>query len=308
MIQHSLKYHDIIAVKHGEPEMIKKGIVLAAGEGTRVWPYASVRSKVMIPIANKPLVSFAVDAMKEAGVRDVTVACSVFSAQIASLYQNDSLVTVLELGKTKGTADTLIKAVDFLKNSSGEDSPVEDGLLVLNGDSIVDPEDVKRLCRLYAEKGDAALVSRLENEDSRDWICCKVNDGCLSSIAGHPRRDGFTHRFCAFAFSKNPPVSEEQSSFSRAVGTMPPEESYIEMSVSGFMQSGGRVAAAEAEGYFIDVDKPWHILAANEVVQEVLFSSLSSHELAEGATVDKSADISGFVRLGEGSRIGRNVR
>ena len=52
---------------------MKTGVVLAAGKGSRAWPYAVVRPKVMIPIANRPLVSYSVEAMKAAGVARIAV-------------------------------------------------------------------------------------------------------------------------------------------------------------------------------------------------------------------------------------------
>lgn len=280
--------------------MLKKGIVLAAGSGSRIWPYAVVRPKVMVPVANRPLVSYAVDAMKEAGIKEIIIASSVFTEQIAAFYRGDGSVSVRDVGKTRGTADTL----GSLLESCGDE------VLVMYGDTLVCPEDVRRLCSLFAEKGDAVLVSPLGEEDSRDWICCTAAEGFLSSVKGHPR-EGSTHRFCAFALSRKsfPYIRNNSGIFSSVqVGTMPPEESYLEMSLSEFLNDGGRIAACEAEGPFIDVDKPWHILTANETAQKRLFASLSGHELAEGASIDDSADIAGFVRLGRGSRIGRNVR
>ena len=72
--------------------------------------------------------------------------------------------------------------------------------------------------------------------------------------------------------------------------------------------TGIALAAVEATGYHVDVDKPWHILEANERVR---FSR--AHELADenvihpSARVHDGAEINGRVVLGENAMIGNRV-
>ncbi|HOV62964.1 MAG TPA: NTP transferase domain-containing protein [Spirochaetia bacterium] len=281
---------------------MKTGVILAAGAGTRIWPYAVVRPKVMIPVANRPIVSYAVDAMKAAGIQRIIIAASDLSERIANYYRNDGSVSVFVTGRTKGTAETLGRVLESCE---------AEGVLVMYGDSIVGHADVKRLLSLFAEKGNAVLVQRLpERETSRDWVCCTLKNGLLASIVGHPR-DEATHRFCAFALKGDifPYVRNNSGIFTDVqVGMMPPLESYLEMSLSDFIRDGGRIAACETESDCIDIDKPWHILMANSMVLKARCGELTRNECGEGSSIDPSADISGFVRLGRESRIGRNVR
>ncbi|MEW5817509.1 MAG: NDP-sugar synthase, partial [Spirochaetota bacterium] len=279
---------------------MRTGVILAAGLGSRIWPYAVIRPKVMIPIANRPIISFAVDNMKAAGIRRIIIAAGPFSEQIVNYFRADNSVEVIKVEATKGTADTLTRIFEKIDDNE---------LLILYGDTVVESDDLRLLLSKYKENGNAVLVTPLDGEISRDWICLTMQNGYVSSIVGHPR-GGVTHRFCAFALNREifPSIVRNSGIFTSVeVGMMPPVESYLEMSLYDFINDGGKIASLETQHAFLDIDKPWHILMANYLVLKTLCRALTKNELAEGASIDTTADIRGFVKLGRGSRIGRNV-
>ncbi|HEY3422887.1 MAG TPA: sugar phosphate nucleotidyltransferase, partial [Methanocellaceae archaeon] len=48
-----------------------QAVILAAGEGTRMRPLTQNKPKVMLPIANKPMLEHIIDAVKAAGIEDI---------------------------------------------------------------------------------------------------------------------------------------------------------------------------------------------------------------------------------------------
>lgn len=48
--------------------MVKKAVILAAGEGKRLRPFTETMPKVMLPVANKPILEYVLDAVKKAGL------------------------------------------------------------------------------------------------------------------------------------------------------------------------------------------------------------------------------------------------
>ena len=48
-----------------------KAVILAAGEGRRLRPFTETMPKVMLPIANKPILEYVFDALKKAGINDI---------------------------------------------------------------------------------------------------------------------------------------------------------------------------------------------------------------------------------------------
>lgn len=292
---------------------MKTAVILAAGDGTRVWPYAEIRPKAMIPIANKPIIAHQVDMLKELAFEHIIIVGGRMSEQITNYFcrsgsQDTELsckITVIKANASgpRGTAFSLASAMGLIE---------EERFLVLYGDTLLERTDIAELIASLqsgAEKA-AVLVTPLRNEAPQDWICCRLDaDHRVESIMGHPRGD-YSHRMCAFAFHKSflPYAAANSGIFTNVqVGMMPPVEGHLEMSLADWMADGFKVTSVEVKGLFMDIDKPWHILQANDLLVQKLCGDLKQHELANGASIDESATIKGFVKLGENSRIGKNV-
>jgi len=48
-----------------------KGVILTAGEGTRMRPLTLSRPKTMIPVAGKPILQYNIEALKEVGIDEI---------------------------------------------------------------------------------------------------------------------------------------------------------------------------------------------------------------------------------------------
>ena len=278
---------------------MKNAVILCAGSGTKIWPYAQIRSKTMIPVSNKPIVSYAVEALTEQGFDNIVIVAGRFSEEINAQFRDYTNVTVITENNPRGTAASLLCAKDSVNGS----------FLALYGDTIVDGGDLARLADAYDQTGSPQALVRPLHDRSSDYIGCTVDGGFIGEIWGHSRGES-THFFGGFAFG--PEIFEtlqyNSGRFTRTeVGMMPPVEAYLEMSVDDDMKRGRRIGAVVAEHPVYDIDKPWHILEANEGINARRCAALTANELGEGAAIDETACISGFVKLGKNSRIGKNV-
>ena len=52
-----------------------KGVVLAGGKGTRLWPITKVAGKHFLPVGDKPIIYYPILTLKKAGVKDILVVC-----------------------------------------------------------------------------------------------------------------------------------------------------------------------------------------------------------------------------------------
>ncbi len=65
-----------------------KAVILAAGEGVRCRPLTLTRSKVMLPVANKPTVEYVVQALHDSGIRDVVMVVGYAKERIMNYFGN----------------------------------------------------------------------------------------------------------------------------------------------------------------------------------------------------------------------------
>ncbi|MCK4723102.1 MAG: NTP transferase domain-containing protein, partial [Dehalococcoidia bacterium] len=61
---------------------MKQAIILAAGEGQRLRPFTSSKPKVMIPIANKPILQYVIEALALVGIRDIVIVVGYMKEQV----------------------------------------------------------------------------------------------------------------------------------------------------------------------------------------------------------------------------------
>ena len=279
--------------------MLKTAVILCAGAGTKCWPYAQIRSKTMIPVSNRPIVSYAAESAKALGIENILVVAGAFSEEIRAFFRGDAAVRVLVDPQPKGTASSLLCAAEC----------VQDDFLLLYGDTIIDTDDLRRLTEAFERTHEhTALVGAIESRSS-EYIGCTVADGQIEEIFGHSRDDS-THRFAAFAFRRDLfddlPYTSGRFAYTD-VGMMVPTETYLENTLGDLLRRGEPIAAVCAASPFYDIDRPWDILYANDAVNRKRCAALTGNELSEGASIDPTATIHGFVRLGKNSTIGRNV-
>jgi NDP-sugar pyrophosphorylase family protein len=118
-----------------------KAVILAAGEGNRMRPLTSNRPKVMLPIANKPILEHLIIEVKEAGIGDFIFVVGYCDEQVRNYFGKGVKwgvnIAYSEQRKQLGTADA-IRMVEGM---------VAENFLVINGDVVVSRKDIKKLLK-----------------------------------------------------------------------------------------------------------------------------------------------------------------
>ncbi|MDD2472201.1 MAG: sugar phosphate nucleotidyltransferase, partial [Dehalococcoidales bacterium] len=65
-----------------------KAVILAAGEGSRMRPLTDVRPKVMLPVANKPIIEHLFNILVDAGVKEIVVVTGYQASQLEQYFGN----------------------------------------------------------------------------------------------------------------------------------------------------------------------------------------------------------------------------
>ena len=278
---------------------MKKGVViLAAGKGSKLFPYSTVRSKTTLKIAGKPLIRYNAEVLPELGCKEIVVVIDKTNARgIMESLDGLPFIKFAEVEHSLGTSDSLAYGAQMLSDVKS--------LTALYGDTIVSRTDLEAI---YNAKPMTVLMQKLP-ETSRNWIGASIDNGNVLTIGAHARGDAITHRFAGFALDEEALacLRETPDYFPDVkVGVAVPRERYLEAGLLQYMKTG-RIRALECEGHFFDIDKPWHMLDANECMCSLLCGELTRNELAEGAWISDKADVKGFVRLGRNSYIGDRV-
>lgn len=122
--------------------MIKEAVILAAGEGNRLRPFTEDAPKVMLPIANKPLLKYVVESLHKNGVNNIIMVVGYKKESIMSYFGEGSAygVTIQYVTQEKqlGTGHALLQAKELIMN---------DEFLVLPGDNIIDEKSISNLIK-----------------------------------------------------------------------------------------------------------------------------------------------------------------
>jgi mannose-1-phosphate guanylyltransferase len=128
-----------------------KAVLMAGGKGSRIRPLTLSRPKPLIPVANRPLIEYVVDKIKNSGYNELVVTLSYLKSQIKAVLQKDYPDMNIKYSvenKPLGTAGGVKKAVKYL----------DDTFFLLSGDVLVDV-NLNALLRFH--KKNKALATML---------------------------------------------------------------------------------------------------------------------------------------------------
>lgn len=139
----------------------RKGIILAGGSGTRLYPVTQVISKQLLPIYDKPMVYYPLTTLMLAGIRDVLVISTPedigrFEALLRDGSQWGMRLRYAVQTAPRGLADAFIVGADFLQESPSA--------LIL-GDNIFYGHDLSSLLRTVSSRVEGASVLAYQVQD-----------------------------------------------------------------------------------------------------------------------------------------------
>ncbi|MUW13431.1 NTP transferase domain-containing protein [Halorubrum sp. CBA1125] len=265
------------------------GVVLAAGRGTRMRPLTDRRPKPLLPVGDRSLLErvfdTAVDIVDEfvvvVGYRGEAI-----REAIGDSYR-DRRVSYVRQDEARGTAHAVAQAAPV----------VDDDFLVLNGDVVVDAS----LPRALAE-AEGTAVAATEVPDPRAYgVLSTTVDGTLAEIVEKPA-DPPTNLANVGCYAFEPSVFEyiEQTPESER------GEYEITTTIELLLDDGYRIDVAAYDGTWLDVGRPWELLAANELALSELGDptgdATTAREPVDG-TVEEDVHLHGPVVVETGARI-----
>ncbi|MFH7339387.1 glucose-1-phosphate thymidylyltransferase [Streptomyces sp. KHY 26] len=270
-----------------------KALVLAGGTGSRLRPLTHTLPKQLIPLANKPVVCYGIEAIAAAGIGEIGVVVGGAARELRDALGDGSglgaRLTYLVQEQPLGLAHAVRVARDWLAD--------EDFLMYL-GDNYLSNGVTDLMARYRAERpdrlADAWLLLAKVADPTAFGIAEVAPDGTVLRLAEKPARPR-SDLAVAGAYLFTPAVHEAVA----AIGASARGELEITDAVQHLIDSGRTVRGSLLTGYWKDTGTPDDLLEANNAVLEDIGRSVRGE-------VDADSEVIGSVRIAEGASVVRS--
>ena len=264
-----------------------KGVLLSGGTGTRLRPITHTGPKQLVPVANKPVLQYAVEDLRDAGVTEIGVVLgNKGREEIQDLLGDGSEYGVDITYIVQGAPLGLAHAVGCAREFVGDDD-----LVVYLGDNIL-KQGIGDLVGSF-EGGDYAAGIALQRVDHPEQfgVAAVDDDGAVTRLVEKPE-DPPSDLALIGIYVFSPAV------FDAIEGLEPSWRGELEITdaIQTLLEDGHAIDSHVIEGWWKDTGKPEDILEANRLV-------LDERPGAAAGTIETGAETMGHVDLHETATI-----
>jgi glucose-1-phosphate thymidylyltransferase len=268
-----------------------KGLILSGGAGTRLRPITHTSAKQLVPVANKPVLFYGIEALVDAGVKEIGIIIapetgdeireaagngSQFGAEIAYIVQD----------KPAGLAHAVLTAEEFIGSSP---------FVMYLGDNLL-RDGLRGLVSTFTEHGPDALI-----------LLTPVDDPQSYGVAELDEQD---HIVRLIEKPKDPPSNLalvgvylfSNLIFDAARSLEPSWRGELEITeaIQGLIDEDRTVRSEVVSGWWKDTGQLADMLEANRLVLEELVTAIEGE-------VDEDSKVEGRVVIAPGAKLERSV-
>lgn len=263
-----------------------KAIVLAGGSGTRLRPITHTSAKQLLPIANKPVLFYGLEALRDAGITDAGVVVGATAPEIKAAVGDGSSfglhVTYLHQPVPLGLAHAILIAREYL---------ADDPFVLYLGDNFI-VGGIAALTDSFRRTRPDAQILLTKVPNPRDFGVAVLDASGkvvgLEEKPRQPRSDMALVGVCMFSPAVHTAV--------RQIKPSARDELEITDALQWMIDQGLRVESTVVAGYWKDTGNVSDLLEANRTVLESIEPRLSG-------TVDAASEIVGRVVVEPGARV-----
>lgn len=263
-----------------------KGLVLSGGKGTRLRPLTYTGAKQLVPVANKPVLFYALEDLVEAGVTDIGIIISPETGEQVKQETGDgshfgARFTYIMQPQPLGIAHGIKIAQDFLGG---------DPFILFLGDNFVRGGIVPQVNAFRAQAMDAQIILYEMQDPSSMGVAVLDDDGHVQRVVEKPKQ--FISPYAVIGiYMFGPSVFE-------AVNNIKPSargELEITDTIQYLVDHGLNVRAHKLTDAWVDTGRIGDMLEANRLVLDVMPGKI------EG--VAENSSLEGRVILEQGARV-----
>ena len=262
-----------------------KGLILSGGKGTRLRPLTYTRAKQLMPVANKPILFYGIEALASAGIHDIGIIVGETKDEVKEAVGDGSRwgarITYIEQPEPLGLAHAVFTARPFLQNSP---------FVMYLGDNLL-------------KNGITSLID--------DFRKSKPNSQILLASVPNPEQFGVAelenNRVVRLEEKPKTPRSNwalvgvymfDHHIFETEAVLKPSWRGELEITdaIQYLIHAGYRVEAHIVDGWWKDTGKLEDMLEANRLILETIPGKVEGE-------VDDASRIDGRVTIGKGAKV-----
>lgn len=262
-----------------------KALILSGGSGTRLRPITHTSAKQLVPIANKPVLFYAIEAVKDAGITDLGIIVGDTRDEVMAAVGDGGdwgvRVTYIPQEAPLGLAHTVKIAEPFLKG---------DSFVMFLGDNLI-KDGITALVREFEEKRPNAQILLAHVPEPERFGVAELNGDKVVRLIEKPKEPPSDLALVGvYMFDEH---------IFEAVNSIKPswrDELEITDAIQYLIDHGLTVTPHVIEGWWKDTGKLEDILEANRIMLDVL------EPRCEG-TVDEASQLHGKVVIEKGAEV-----
>ena len=263
-----------------------KGLVLSGGAGTRLRPITHTSAKQLVPVANKPVLFYGLEAMRAAGITEVGVVVGDTRAEIEAAVGDGSRfgleVTYLPQEAPLGLAHAVLISEAFLG---------AEPFVMYLGDNLL-KEGIAPFVRAFEASSPDALILLQKVKDPSEYGIAELQDGRVTRLVEKPAEPKSDLALVG-VYLFTPAVFESV----KAITPSTRGELEITDAIQHMIDRGLRVEPHTVTGWWKDTGKLEDMLEANRLILGTIERDV------RGEVIESTLE--GPVQIGPGSRLER---
>ncbi len=247
-----------------------KGLILSGGRGTRLRPITHTSAKQLIPVANKPVLFYGIEAMAQAGIEDIGVIIAPETGQEIRSAAGDGSqfgvkLTYIVQDEPQGLAHAVLTAESFLARSP---------FVMYLGDNLLQG-GIDELVRTFRTNAPDAMILLTPVPDPENYGVAELQNGSVTRLEEKPAEPGTDLALVGVYM-----FTEAVHAASRAITPSGRGELEITDAIQRLVDMGLRVEPHIVDGWWKDTGRLEDMLAANRLVLDTISEKIEGDLIA----------------------------